>query len=145
LAEFVQPRQVAVNIILAATRADAEAALLQIEEGTPFQDVAREVSLHPSRTLGGKLEPFSRGTYDSELEDKAFQMKPGQMELLPTDRGVFVIQKTGEIAEVRRSFEEVRDSLVAEIAERKEREALQVFLREIRQGQSVSSPSPATP
>lgn len=66
--------------ILVKTESEALQALYDVTTGgKDFADVARAVSLCPSKKQGGDLGWFSRGTMVREFETAAFALKPGDI------------------------------------------------------------------
>lgn len=71
------PRQMRLAILETGDRPAAEAALAAIRKGEPFEDVARGVSTHGSRTRGGDLGWITWGQMDPETEAMAFRTETG--------------------------------------------------------------------
>jgi len=130
--QFTQPPRVAMRMILVPSRADAETILTQLQEGTPFDDLARERSLHSSAEQGGEVEPFARGTWTSSVEDLAFQLSPGETGTVESNRGVYVIEKIAEIRETVTSLEDVREQIREKLLREKRAAAREAFLRRVR-------------
>jgi peptidyl-prolyl cis-trans isomerase SurA len=110
--KFSHPEQVRLSEILVSTdkiakedpSADAVALAQQkaqqlldsIRSGASFDEVAKKSSDGPTSAQGGDLGYFKRGTLARELEDKTFNMKPGEVsDVIRTKQG-FVILKTVE-------------------------------------------------
>jgi peptidyl-prolyl cis-trans isomerase D len=97
-----------------AAREKAEAVRKRLQEGEPFEEVAKEVSEDPgSAQQGGDLGSFGRGVMDPAFEEAVFSLEEvGEIsEPVLSKFGYHVIQLTGiQPAEVK-PFEEVRDEL----------------------------------
>jgi parvulin-like peptidyl-prolyl isomerase len=79
--------------IATATRAAAEAARARVEGGEDFEKVAREVSIAPSRKVGGRLHSVGWGTFTPEWEGAVFGLAPGQVSpVLETELGFEVVR-----------------------------------------------------
>lgn len=64
--------------ILVKTEQEANVALFDITHGKSFEDVAKNVSLCPSRRQGGNLGWFGKGQMVKEFEQAAFSLKKGE-------------------------------------------------------------------
>lgn len=75
--EFIIPEQVSAREILVKTKTEADSLyrLITIYK-LPFDSVAQEISLAPTKSAGGDLGYFRRGTQPKELEDVVFKLKP---------------------------------------------------------------------
>ena len=85
--------------ILVESEEKAKKLLEEIKSGKSFADVAKEVSLCPSRRDGGDLGFFKRGVMVKPFEDAAFALKEiGDIsEPVQTQFGWHLIQLTGII------------------------------------------------
>lgn len=65
----------------------------RIEEGEPFEDLAREYSDDASAAVGGDLGFFERGVMVPEFEEAAFALEPGEVSgIVPTRFGFHIIE-----------------------------------------------------
>lgn len=71
--------EVKASHILVETEEEAINLKEEILSGTPFEDVAAEHSLCPSRANGGDLGFFGRGQMVGEFEKAAFELKVGEI------------------------------------------------------------------
>jgi hypothetical protein len=77
----------------------AEGALVAIQQGAKFEDVAKSYSDGPSATYGGAIGAFKRGQLSKKIEDKVFAMKVGDVsDIIRTKQGFLILQVTGCIA-----------------------------------------------
>ncbi|MEO0082765.1 MAG: peptidylprolyl isomerase [candidate division WOR-3 bacterium] len=75
--EFVIPEQASAREILVKTKEEAESLYkLIITDSLPFDSIAREVSLAPTKSAGGDMGYFRRGTHPKEVENVIFKLKP---------------------------------------------------------------------
>jgi len=80
--------------ILVRTEKDAQVAMERLGKGEKFANVAREVSLCPSRKRGGDLGTFTRGRMVKEFEQAAFALQKGQTSpIVKTQFGYHIIRR----------------------------------------------------
>lgn len=80
--EFITPEQVQAREILVKTKPEADSLYrLIITYNLKFDSVVQEVSLAPTKSEGGDLGYFSRGTQPKEIENIAFKLKPKTVSL----------------------------------------------------------------
>ena len=80
--------------ILLRTEKDAQVAIERLGKGEKFANVAREVSLCPSRKRGGDLGTFTRGRMVKEFEQAAFALQKGQTSpIVKTQFGYHIIRR----------------------------------------------------
>jgi TonB family protein len=71
----------------------AEGALVAIQQGAKFEDVAKRYSDGPSAPNGGALGAFKRGQLAKKIEDKVFAMKVGDVsDVIRTKQGFTILQ-----------------------------------------------------
>jgi peptidyl-prolyl cis-trans isomerase C len=131
--DFMQPEKIQVRHILTNTYEEAAAALQRIKNGEDFQEVARTVSIHASRTQGGALPPFSRGTYNKPFEDAAFALAVGELSgIIKSELGYHIIEKTGETPKQLRPLSDVQQQIASYLLEQKKQQIVQEFLESLR-------------
>ena len=80
--------------ILVKTEKEAKAVLERLKKGEKFANVAREISLCPSKKHGGDLGTFSRGKMVKEFEKAAFALQKGQTSpIVKTKFGYHIIKR----------------------------------------------------
>lgn len=80
--------------ILVNTEKEAKAVLERLKNGEKFANIAKEVSLCPSRKRGGDLGTFGRGKMVREFEKAAFALQKGQISpVVKTKYGYHVIKR----------------------------------------------------
>ena len=73
------PNKVHCAHILIKTQTEANAVLERLKKGEKFTEIAKEVSLCPSKKRGGDLGFFGRGKMVKEFEKAAFALQKGQL------------------------------------------------------------------
>jgi peptidyl-prolyl cis-trans isomerase D len=102
----------------AKARAKAEDLLLQLQKAPQaFADFARQHSQDPgSASRGGDLNFFSRGSMTKPFEDAAFALKKGEISaMVASDFGFHIIKLTDLKVPPRKSFEELRATIEADL------------------------------
>ena len=99
-----------------AARARIEEIDRQVRAGIPFEELARKHSTDPSRAAGGDLGLMHRGQLLEDFEKVLDGMRLGATSgVVQTIYGYHVLRLVSNEPPVRKSFEEVRDSLVASL------------------------------
>lgn len=116
-------------------RKKAEDILNQVRNGSDFATLAKEYSQdQASRSRGGYLGWFGRGSMLPEFEAAAFGQQPGETgEIVETSRGYYLIKveerKEGEV----KPLEEVRQMIETPLLVEKKREAIKLFVHKAMQ------------
>jgi len=80
--------------ILVKTETEAKAVLERLNKGEKFANVAKEVSLCPSKKNGGDLGTFGRGKMAKEFETAAFALDKGQTSgIVKTKFGCHIVKR----------------------------------------------------
>jgi len=116
--QFRQPARAIIRHILVATEGEARAAMARIQQGTPFAQLATEITTHePSRRAGGAVGYVQRGRPVEtvgevpELVDAALSMEEGTMRVVKTALGWHVLRVDRQIPEGYAPFSEVREQI----------------------------------
>ena len=141
LPDLTSPKMAHVRAIQTATRQEADQALEFIRSGQQdFASAAYAFSIHPSRVQGGELPPFPRGTYPEIFEQEAFRLQVGEISnVIETEQGFFILEKTGEILPRSAPLEEVRKEILKDLRAQKESHALQRLLKELREKAKITT------
>ena len=114
-----------VDLFLIQTDTDAQAAqaLQRLRDGEAFEDVATEISAHPSSADGGAVGWTPAELLDEELAEAVFEQEPGTLSsVIETEQAFYVARVDGK--ETRELSEEVQADLTEQIFnERLEAEA----------------------
>ena len=80
--------------ILVRTETEAKTVLERLNKGEKFANIAKEVSLCPSKKNGGDLGTFSRGKMVKEFETAAFALDKGQISgIVKTKFGCHIVKR----------------------------------------------------
>jgi peptidyl-prolyl cis-trans isomerase D len=99
-------------------KAKAEALLAEVRKNpTSFAEIAKKNSDDEgSAAKGGDLDFFGRGAMVKPFEDTAFSLKPGEISgVVESDFGYHIIQLNAMRGGQKKSFEEVRPEIEAEV------------------------------
>jgi len=88
------PNKVHCAHILVKTQREAYAVLERLKKGEKFAEIAKEVSLCPSKKRGGDLGTFGRGKMVKEFEKAAFALQKGQISpVIKTKFGYHIVRR----------------------------------------------------
>ncbi|MFN3229576.1 MAG: peptidylprolyl isomerase [Asticcacaulis sp.] len=99
-AEAQKPRYLIGEVFLDAAvvggmdqaRYGAQQLFQQLQQGAPFQGVARQFSNAPSAASGGDAGWVNEGSYPAKVEEALRNMRPGQLSMpIETDDGVYLV------------------------------------------------------
>jgi peptidyl-prolyl cis-trans isomerase C len=88
------PTQVHCAHILVKTETEVKTILERIKKGEKFSNIAKEVSICPSKKRGGDLGFFGRGQMVKEFENAAFALQKGEIsDIVKTKFGYHIIRR----------------------------------------------------
>jgi peptidyl-prolyl cis-trans isomerase C len=88
------PDQVHCAHILVKTEQEAKTILARLSTGEKFSNIAKELSLCPSKKNGGDLGTFTRGRMVKEFENAAFILHKGELSpVVKTKFGYHIIRR----------------------------------------------------
>lgn len=80
--------------ILVKTEKEATAIVERLKKGEKFANIAKGVSLCPSKKRGGDLGSFGRGKMVKEFEKAAFALQKGQISpIVKTKFGYHIVKR----------------------------------------------------
>jgi parvulin-like peptidyl-prolyl isomerase len=132
--DAVKSDRVSVRHIVVADKAAADAVLSKLRQGADFAATARQESLAPTKTEGGKIPPFDKG-FDHPITAIAFSLPVGGLggpvEDASGSKPIYHVVKVVEkVPASSASFAEVKDRLRQELRERPiERFEFEAFMR----------------
>lgn len=123
----VRVRHILVNVPPAASeqevawaRARAEEALVRLQSGQGFAEVARQYSQGPTAQEGGDLGYLKKGEMAPELEREAFALEIGALSgILRSSAGFNIFKVDDKRMDPRRPLEEVREDIKERLLEEK--------------------------
>jgi parvulin-like peptidyl-prolyl isomerase len=121
----------------AAAQADTQAKLAAIKaalaKGAGFEDLVKEYSTAPSRSMGGDLGWVGKGVLRSELEAAVLALKPGQItEPVATDTDIYLAQLIATEMDAAQPFEEVKAAIREKLQEPKAQNAIETYIQSLR-------------
>jgi peptidyl-prolyl cis-trans isomerase C len=88
------PNRIHCAHILVKTEKEANTVLERLKKGEKFANIAKQVSLCPSKKRGGDLGTFSRGKMVKEFKKAAFALQKGQTSpIVKTKFGYHIIKR----------------------------------------------------
>jgi peptidyl-prolyl cis-trans isomerase C len=111
----------------------AESIRDDLVNGGDFAKLAAANSDCPSRQQGGDLGVFGRGQMVKNFEEAAFSRKPNEIgSVVKTEFGYHVIEVLEHMPERTMTLEEARDIIVRYIQRRRQQEALESLIENLR-------------
>lgn len=137
-ADFDRPEQVRVRQILVTDPAEGKQILGLLRQGEDFVDLAREYSLSPDASQGGDLGFFGRGQMPPEFDAVVFDLPVGRLsELVKTNYGYHIFRVEEKRPAARLSQKEAGQEIRRILEARKQEEAYQDWLQELRSRASI--------
>lgn len=142
LADYKVPKQIRVREISLSTDSAARAIRKAIVSANlPFDSLAREHSIAPTKRMGGDIGFFSLGTKSKLIEDAALKLKVGQVSsVLKQNDSTYTIIKLEEIKPAyTKTFDEVKPTIQRKLRQEKDQQRYQSFLNEIRSQYTIEN------
>ena len=138
MSRFLQEESLNARHILNGDLDKATEAYKKIKDGMDFAEVANEYSVCPSKARGGELGYFTKGKMVPEFEEVAFSLEVGEIsEPVETKFGYHIIEVTDRKPAGIKSFEEVKDEIVAAILNAKQKQLYSNFVASLRNKYTV--------
>src|SRR6516164_1345538 len=119
---------------VAKLKQTAQDVLNQIHKGADFADLAKKYSEDTTASKGGDLGWIVRGQTVKEFEDTAFSLPPGQVSgLVTTTYGIHIIKVFDKQTAHVQTFDEVKDSIRAQLEKQKLDEAQTSLAAQVEQ------------
>ncbi len=140
--EYKVPERVDIMRIVVKDSATADSLfdILKKAKGdsTLFDSLARQYSITPDGKRGGLLKGITKGASPKEISEAAFKMKPGELKMLKTSKGNFVVFKLlAKHPEKYRKLDEVKLSIEAKLKREKEKQLFEQLKQELRKKYGV--------
>jgi len=122
------------NTVKAAAKAKAEDLLKQVKEGADFAELAKANSGCPSAAQGGDLNFFRKGQMVPAFDKVAFALEVGKVhdEVVETQFGYHVIKVTERKDAAVTPFDEVKDTIMNELKQRKMRTLAMEYVEKLK-------------
>lgn len=142
-AELGKPEAVHLRHILAETKDEADQIVLDVKGGKDFTAIAKEKSLAPTGKLnGGDYGFVSKGMLPPDIEKVAFEMKPGDLREIPSEKGVHILQALERRPAQPAQYSKVKDDLRELLLQDKIKAALPDYLQELRKKADIKQSNP---
>ena len=121
-------------MVLTKTKAKADQAKAELEDGKSFKVVSKKYSIdQASKAQGGKLPDLAKGKQDPALDKAAFSAKKGEVHgPVKTQFGYYVFQVTAVKAASQQSLAQARDTIRNLLRSQREQKALDSFVKDFR-------------
>ncbi len=132
---FAQPQRRDLNVVLTKTKAKADQAKAELEDGKSFKVVSKKYSIdQASKAQGGKLPDLAKGKQDPALDKAAFTAKKGKVVgPVKTQFGYYVFQVTTIKAASQQSLAQAKDTIRNLLRSQREQKALDSFVKDFRE------------
>jgi foldase protein PrsA len=131
---FFRPERRDLRLVQTKTRADAEAAIADLEAGRSWSAVARKYSIDEATTAdGGKLEDVVKGQHEKALDEAIFNAPKALVRgPVKTKLGYHVFAVTNVQAPSRQTFEQAKPTIEQLVAAESQQNALEGFIESFR-------------
>jgi peptidyl-prolyl cis-trans isomerase SurA len=119
---------------VAEAEAKANQLLDQLKKGGKFEDLAKKNSDGPTAAQGGTLGTFKRGELSKDLEDKTFELKPGENTgVIRTKQGFIILKVTGHRMAGVPPLKDISDRIREAIYSERLEPAARAYLTKLRE------------
>lgn len=117
----------------AAAKAKLDEILAALKSGKTFEELVRNYSTSPSKSVGGDLGWINKGLLRGDIEAAALALKPDQVSApVETDKDICLVQLiTSEINAVK-PFEDVKQQIMEKLQEPKAQNAIEHYMNNLR-------------
>ena len=132
---FAQPAKRDLNVVLTKTKAKAEQAKRQLDDGASFKTVSKELSIdQASKAQGGKLPGVTQGQQEKALDEAVFDADKGKVEgPVKTQFGWYVFEVTKVTPKQQQSLDESKETIRGLVQSERQQKALQDFIKDFRE------------
>jgi peptidyl-prolyl cis-trans isomerase C len=132
---YTRPETVEISQILVEDEALATEIRQQLgKDPKRFAELAREHSIAPEASRGGKMGSFGRGELPPSLERAVFSLKPGRLsDVIATDFGFHIFRLERLIASRPLELSEVADTIRVELLRKKSDEAIARYTNSLKE------------
>lgn len=130
---FLSERRVRAAQIVVRDRDLVEGILKRLKTGEDFAKVAREVSIGPEAERGGDLGFFERGMMPETIDRVVFSLPAGEISgVVKSPYGFHIFKVLDRQERGGRKFAEVKERVSADLRKRKEAEAYERWLEDLK-------------
>ncbi|MGS0764112.1 peptidylprolyl isomerase [Syntrophomonas curvata] len=140
IGQYTEPGGMQVAHILVATEKEALDILAQLKAGSDFAELAKQYSTCPSKERGGDLGPINENSnYVTEFKEAALKLQPGEItrEPVKSEAGYHLIKAGDKVESKVHPFEEVKNSVVADLENQKKDKAYGDYLNSLNKKAEV--------
>ncbi|MBN2302207.1 MAG: peptidyl-prolyl cis-trans isomerase, partial [Lentisphaerae bacterium] len=120
-------------------KALAEKCRKELLEGADFQDIAKKYSDCPSKTTGGDLGAFQRGSMVPPFETAAFSQKINEIgPIVETRFGYHIVQVLSHTEPGTQSLDAVKDRIIEFLTDQKKRDVVHTYIDVLRDKATIS-------
>src|SRR3954469_6483019 len=129
---FAQPETRDLEVVLAAKKAKADAALKAVKSGTPWAKVAKQYSSDDaSKSQGGKLPGVTKGQQEKSFDAAIFSAKKGVITgPVKTQFGYYVFRVTKVTPAKQQSLTEVKTTIKNLLQSQSQQKAINDFVKD---------------
>ncbi|HXL01995.1 MAG TPA: peptidylprolyl isomerase [Candidatus Atribacteria bacterium] len=148
---YTEPEQVKAKHIMTSTKEKADEVLQELQSGRPFEEVAKEKSESPDAQQGGEMGYLKKGDLDPNLEKVLFDLAPGKFsDVVETSYGFHIFLVEEHLKPRLKEVEEVKDEISNRLLPRKQQEAFEKLIEELKSQTEIAIieenlPKEATP
>ena len=131
---FAQPERRDLNVVLTKTKAKAEAAKKELDDGASFKAVAKKYSIdEASKSQGGKLPDVAKGQQEKSLDTAVFAAETGKVSgPVKTQFGYYVFEVSKVKKGAQQSLEQATETIRKLLRSQREQKALDRFTKDFR-------------
>ncbi len=116
-----------------AAKTKVQAIQTDLKSGKAFEDLVKEHSVSPTRSLGGDLGWVAKGLLVPSIEEAALALKVDQVSApIETDTDIYLIQLLASDLDTVKPFADVKAQILGKLQEPKAQNAIQNYLNGLR-------------
>jgi foldase protein PrsA len=133
--QFAQPERRDLSIVLTKTKAKAQQAKDELDDGQPFKKVAKEYSIDDaSKAQGGKLPAVAKGQQEKAFDTAIFGADKGKITgPVKTQFGFYVFKVDKVNAASQQTLEQAKATIKQVVASQNQQKALDTFVKDFRE------------
>lgn len=136
--QYQTPESVHLRHILVKTEKEAQKVLEQLKKGQDFAELAKKVSICPSKSTGGDLDWVPKGNLLPEIEAATSSMQNGQITgPVKSKFGYHVLLMEGKRPATESSFDEVKDYVMEQLKLQKRQDFYEKLAKSLRNKMNV--------